>query len=99
MQLWWRCDLLVRQNRKVLRDGVTEDRTEDADVKAASIARANDGLVSKLIGQSDARSEHLLFLIVPAHVSRDSADACHVQVAVIQIQERPFPSALTDSGK
>ena len=41
-----RVELLVGQNRQVLRDGVTEQGSEDADVIAASVAHPDDCLWS-----------------------------------------------------
>src|SRR5271155_3337190 len=50
-----RIDRLVGENRKVLRYYVTEDRTEDADIEAASVAATNYRVCIRLVSQSDTR--------------------------------------------
>ncbi len=53
----WLNNRLVGQDRQVLGRRMAEDRTEDAQVEAPSVTRADDCLGIQLIGDADARAK------------------------------------------
>src|ERR1041384_5774675 len=50
-------ELLEGKHRRILCDRVPEDRAENTNVKTATVARANNGLVCPLVGHSQTRSK------------------------------------------
>ena len=79
--------MLIGQDREVLGDGVTEDGSEDAGVKAASVTNTEDRLIVQLVGDANARRKLLVQRNAPAHIRWNITDACNVQVAIVEIQQ------------
>ena len=65
---------------------MAEDRTEDAQVKAASVTGSDHGLGVKLVGHANARGQALCLLGSPAHIEAVAAVAGDVHVAICQVQ-------------
>jgi len=62
-----RIQRLCRQYRQVLGDGVAEDRSEDAEIVAAAVARAEHRLFRELIGDAEEPACGLHVHVVPEH--------------------------------
>src|ERR1700722_2919807 len=69
-------DGLVGQHRQVLRDGMSKERSEDADVVAASVAHANHRLGVYFIGDSQPRGK-LFVVVASVSVHADATVTCH----------------------
>ena len=95
-------ELLVGQNRKVLGHDVAEERAEDTDVEAASVARADHGLGIELIRGANARIEGP-FGRTPTHICADAAVASDPEIAVggavVVLHERAVPFAIDCFGE
>jgi len=77
--------LLRRQNRNVLRHGVAEDGTEDADIIAATIPRADDCPGAYLV--SDTQARRPVNFIRNSAVVRNRSDPGNQNFACVQIRE------------
>src|SRR5215216_4376529 len=51
----FRIELLEGKHRRILSDRVSKDRAENTYVKTTTVARANNGLVAPLVGQTQTR--------------------------------------------
>src|SRR5207247_115401 len=77
--------LLPGQDGQVLGDSVAEGGPEDADVEAAAVAHADDGLLVELIGEAQARRE--VDLVLDVAVEADTADARHLHLTRVDVEE------------
>src|ERR1700722_7357884 len=83
-------DGLVGQHRQVLRDGMSKERSEDADVVAASVAHANHRLGVYFIGDSKPRGK-LFVVVASVSVHADAAVPCHSNHAFRKHREAAVP--------
>jgi hypothetical protein len=76
---------LAGQDGQVLRDAVPEGGAEDADVVAAAVPHAHDGLLVELVG--DAQAGRDVDLVLDVAVEADAADAGHLHLAGVDVEE------------
>src|SRR5215510_4976254 len=53
-------ELLEGKHRRILSDRMPKDRAENTNVKTATVAGANNGLIFPLVGQTQTRSKCLI---------------------------------------
>src|SRR4029079_18722565 len=75
-----RVNVLLQQHRKVLGYGVSEVRTEHADVIAAPVSHSDDGLWCDLVRNTQARSKRFV-VVVDVTVQSDVPEASHTNRA------------------
>ena len=81
----WGVKVLHPKNRQVLRHRVAEQRTENADVIAATVAHTKDCLIVELIGRSQPRSK--VVAVLDAAVERNVAHAGDENFTCVQVEE------------
>ena len=84
-----RVEILDRQNRQVLRDAVAEDRSEHAEVVAASVAASDDRFLVDLVGRADTRRP--VERVLDVTVQPDAADTRNPDEAGVEIEESGVP--------
>ena len=97
---WTTCcyDLLAGEDWKILRRSMPKDRTEDADVKAASITTANDCLRIYLVGDADAWAVGVV-VPAPVHIAGNLAHTRDIQIAGVHIKQGALPCRIDRLGE